>query len=54
MASVTSGFEEAYVSGVWDLRDELRVDGLWKQKCDILSEVYYETVLQGLNSSHSV
>jgi hypothetical protein len=43
--------EEATSSGVWDLRDESRSDGPWKHKTDILSDAFFEAVLQGLTSS---
>ena len=43
--------EEATSSGVWDLRDESRSDAPWKHKCDILSESFFEAILQGLTSS---
>ena len=43
--------EEASSSGVWDLRDESRSDGPWKHKSDILSDAFFEAILQGLTSS---
>lgn len=45
------GQEDSAASGVWDLRDESRIDGPWKQKADALSDAFFETVLQGLTSS---
>lgn len=47
----TLGQEDSAASGVWDLRDESRIDGPWKQKTDALSDAFFETVLQGLTSS---
>lgn len=38
----------------WDLRDESRVDGPWKLKTDLLSDAFFEAVLQGLTSSFHV
>lgn len=43
--------EEPSSSGAWDLRDESRCDGPWKLKSDILSDAFFEAVLQGLTSS---
>ncbi|KAI9556663.1 hypothetical protein GHT06_016453 [Daphnia sinensis] len=43
--------EEATTSEVWDLRDESRSDGPWKHKSDILSDAFFEAILQGLTSS---
>ena len=38
-------------SGVGDLRDELRLDGPWKLKSDLLHDAFYEAVLLGLTGS---
>lgn len=43
--------EEATMSEVCDLRDESRSDGSWKHKSDILSDAFFEAILQGLTSS---
>lgn len=43
--------EDATTAGVWDLRDESKCDGPWKHKSDILSDAFFEAVLQGLTSS---
>lgn len=55
MSSGTGGnAEETVAAGVWDLRDESRLDGPFKHKSDILSDAFYEAVLQGLTSSFHV
>lgn len=43
--------DETTTSSVWDLRDESRSDGPWKHKSDILSDAFFEAILQGLTSS---
>lgn len=43
--------EDSAIPGVWDLRDESRIDGPWKQKSDSIGDAFFETILQGLSSS---
>ena len=54
MGSGSAVSEDTAAVGVWDLRDQLRLDAPWKHKTDILSDAFYEAVLQGLTSSFHV
>ena len=54
MSSTSGNSDETSAAGVWDLRDESRLDGPFKHKSDILSDAFYEAVLQGLTSSFHV
>ena len=51
-AGLAGSMEETNASvTVWDMRDELRSDGPWKHKSDILSDAFFDAILQGLTSS---
>lgn len=53
-ASASSSLSSSSSGASWDLRDESRVDGPWKLKTDLLSDAFFEAVLQGLTSSFHV
>ena len=47
----SDGGSSSSSSGVGDLRDELRLDGPWKLKGDLLHDAFYEAILLGLTGS---